>query len=539
MKPTLLFMLLLILVPLMALSQNDDSKTTIIHIDHAQQISYSKADGAQRLIGEVALRHDSARFYCDTAFLYENSKSFVAYGHVHIIPNDSVDIYSNKMNYDGNARFAEFFGNVRLMDDSTLLVTEYLTYDRNSHKANYPNHAVTTRGENRLESVVGNYFDNIKEMQFFDSVVLTSPDYTMNTDTLHYNMNIEKMWFRGPTTIVHEENTMTGRYGYYLENEQMVYLDKRPYFFNATQTMEADSMYYFRKIKFAKAYNNVEMNDTTYKVLMKGNYAEMWRDSGLSYVTDSTHAIYYDNEDSLHIHADTLFFYFKTDYNEKEKMLGYHNVRFYKFDMQGKCDSMAYNMSDSTLLMRGKPLLWSKETQMSSDSINILIANQKIDTVWQYSNAFIISRDTIKGYNQIKGVDMVSIFDDGNLSNVKVTDEAQTIYWLREEDGSLIGVNSSKSKTMNIFMKKDGHGVSYIKYYGGIDETLYPEKDIKENDRYLAGFKWSDELRPKSVADIFRIKADTSNEKTNGGDSSNDSDNEKKVEKTQRRRKSK
>jgi len=537
MNHRLLFSLLLILVPLLAFSQNDDKKKALIHVDHANQISYSKADGAQRLIGEVALRHDSARFYCDTAFLYENSKSFVAYGHVHIIPNDSVDIYSNKMNYDGNTRFAEFFGNVRLMDDSTLLVTEYLTYDRNSHRANYPNHAVTTRGENRLVSVVGNYFDNIKEMQFFDSVVLTSPDYTMNTDTLYYNMNIEKMWFMGPTTIVHEENTMMGKYGYYLENERMVYLDKRPYFFNKTQTMEADSMYYFRNRKFARAYNNVHVNDTSYKVLMMGDYAELWRDRGFSFVTDSTHAVYYDNDDSLHIHADTMFFYFKTDYSEEEKMLGYHNVRFFKSDMQGKCDSMAYNLADSTLLLRGKPLLWSKETQMSSDSMNILIANNKIDTVWQYSNAFLISRDTIEGYNQIKGTDMVSLFDDGNLSNVMVTDEAQTIYWLREDDGSLVGINTSKSKTMNIFMKKGEQGVSYIKYYGGIDETLYPEKDIKENERYLAGFKWLDNLRPKSIDDIFKNVEDTGGNNGGQGVSSDSPDNAKDGEKPQRRRK--
>lgn len=518
-----------------------EKKTTTIHVDRAREISYSKTEGAQRLIGDVALRHDSARFYCDTAFLYENSKSMKAFGNVHIEPNDSVDIYSNRMNYDGNTRFAEFFGNVRLMDDSTLLVTEYLTYDRDSHKASYPNHAITTRGQNTLESLIGCYYDNIREMSFFDSVVLTSPDYTMNTDTLHYNMNINKMWFNGPTTIVHEENTLKGKYGYYLENEELVYLDRRPLFFNKTQTLEADSMYYHRAPKFVKAISDVEVVDTSYCVVMKGDYAELWRNKGLSFVTDSTHAIYYNEGDSLHIHADTMFFYFKSDFNEEEKMLGYHNVRFYKSDMQGKCDSMAYNLSDSILLMRGKPVLWSEETQMNSDSINILISNHKIDTVWQYSNAFIISRDTIQGFNQIKGTDMISLFNDGTLSNVKVIDEAQTIYWLREDDGSLMGINTSKSKSMNIFMKKEGQGVSHIKYYGGIDETLFPEKDISEKDRYLAGFRWWNEIRPKSILDIFRVtgSAVSSQDGQSSGEIGASDDGTNKDEKPQRRRKKK
>ncbi len=526
---------------LFSLALTAQEKKTKIYVDRAREISYSKTESAQRLVGDVALRHDSARFFCDTAFLYENSKSMKAYGNVHIIANDSVDIYSNRMNYDGNTRFAEFFGNVRLMDDSTLLVTEYLTYDRDAHKASYPNHAITTRGHNTLESVIGCYYDNIKEMSFFDSVVLTSPDYTMNTDTLHYNMNIEKMWFNGPTTIVHEENTLKGKYGYYLENEELVYLDKRPFFFNKTQTLEADSMYYYRANKFVKAMSDVEVVDTSYCVVMLGDYAELWRNRGFSFVTDSTHAIYYDEGDSLHIHADTMFFYFKSDLNEEEKMLGYYNVRFYKSDMQGKCDSMAYNISDSTLLMRGKPILWSEESQMSSDSINILIANHKIDTVWQYGNAFIVSRDTIEGFNQIKGTSMISLFDDGTLSNVKVTDEAQTIYWLREEDGSLVGINTSKSKSMNIIMKKEGQGVSHIKYYGGIDETLFPEKDINEKERYLAGFKWLDEIRPKSIIDIFKL-TDAAVGSQNGqsfGEINPSDDGSNKDGKPQRRRKKK
>lgn len=534
----LVVLLLLSLLSLRGWTQ--EKKTTVIHVDRAREISYSKTEGAQRLVGDVALRHDSTRFYCDTAFLYENSKSMKAIGRVHIIANDSVDIYSDRMNYDGNTRFAEFFDNVRLMDDSTLLVTDYLTYDRNAHKASYPNHAVTTRGQNKLVSVVGCYYDNINEMSFFDSVVVTSPDYIMNTDTLYYNMNIEKMWFMGPTTIVHEENTLQGRYGYYLENEDLVYLDKRPLFFNKTQTLEADSMYYHRTPKFVKAMSDVKVVDTSYKVVMMGDYAELWRNKGLSFVTDSTHAIYYEEGDSLHIHADTMYFFFKTDYNDEEKMLGYHNVRFYRSDMQGKCDSMAYNMADSTLLMRKKPVLWSEESQMSSDSINILIANHKIDTVWQYSNAFIISRDTIKGYNQIKGTDMISLFDDGTLSNVRVTENAQTIYWLREDDGSLLGINTSKSKSMNILMKKQGQGVSHIKYYGDIDETLYPEKDISENDRYLAGFKWWDEIRPKSISDIFRFTGSAfDGGKGEGVDSQDDNTEQKKDEKPPRRRKKK
>ena len=35
---------------------------------------------------------------------------------------------------------------------------------------------------------------------------------------------------------------------------------------------------------------------------------------------------------------------------------------------------------------------------------------------------------------------------------------------------------------------------------------MYPESDLKEDDRYLQGFKWHEDQRPKNKDDIFRIK---------------------------------
>ena len=46
--------------------------------------------------------------------------------------------------------------------------------------------------------------------------------------------------------------------------------------------------------------------------------------------------------------------------------------------------------------------------------------------------------------------------------------------------------------------------VSLIKSYKGINETMYPEDDLKEDNRYLSGFKWHDDARPKDKDDIFR-----------------------------------
>ena len=481
-------------------------KKTRIHIEHYDVATFSKSMGdMQRLIGNVKMRHDSAYFFCDSAYFFEKTNSFNAFQNVHIIVNDSVEIFSDLLDYDGNTRFAEFFDNVKLMDDSTILLTEYLTYDRNLHLACYPDSATTYRGDKTLISCIGYYRDDLKEFSFFENVEVTSPKYQMFTDTLYYNTNIEKMWFEGPTIIINEENTLDGEHGYYLVDEDIAFLDKRPVMRNETQRMKSDSMYYNRNIGLAKAYDHVDMIDTSYKVVMRGNYVEMWENKGLSFATDSAYAISYDNDnsDSLYIHGDTLFMYFDKQKEEAKKLIARRNVRFFKSDMQGKCDTLTYLVADSTIRMRVNPILWAEDSQMTGIDIDIKIKDQAIDWVLQKGNAFIISQDTVEGFNQIKGTDITSRFKDGGIHRVNVDgDKAETIYWIRDDDGGLIGIDVSNSETMVIEM--ENQNISIIKSFKDIHETMYPEEDLKESDRYLSGFKWHDEARPRDKDDIFR-----------------------------------
>ena len=503
----LIVFLLLLLAAQGIVAQEQDTvqrKKTRVNIEHYDKATYSKSQGEmQRLIGHVRIRHDSAYFFCDSAYFYEKDNSFEAYQNVHIIVNDSVEIFSDLLNYDGNTRFAEFFDNVKLMDDSTTLLTEYMTYDRNLHLASYPDSATTYRGDKTLKSHYGYYRDRLKEFSFFENVEVFSPKYQMYTDTLYYNTGIEKMWFLGPTTIINKENVLEGTHGYYLVEEDYVFLDQRPFMHNETQQIHSDSMLYDRNIGLAKAYDRVDMIDTSYQIVMRGNYMELWEHKDFSFATDSAYAIYYDSGDSLYIHGDTLFFHFDKEKEELKKLIARRNVRFFKSDMQGKCDTLTYLMSDSTIRMRVAPILWSKDSQMSADKIDIKTDGENIDFVLQNGNAFIISQDTIEGFNQIKGADIISRFKDGSIHHVNVDGtKAETIYWIRDDDGGLIGIDVSDSETMVIEMKNNS--VSKIKGYKKTTETMYPEDDLKESSRYLAGFKWFDEVRPKNRYDIFR-----------------------------------
>ena len=499
------FLILTIYVLLFCWTLNaQQNGKTFVHIEHADYQIYDEAFGKdiERLIGNVALRQDSAYFYSDSAHFNEKTRYFDGFGHVHIKVNDSTDIFSDKCKYSGDIKFAELFDNVILKDDSTVLKTNYMTYDRNKHLATYPRHGSITRNDKNLVSEKGYYRDDIQVAYFRKDVVVTTPKSRMFTDTLEYRIKDEKMYFFGPTTIYYDDNILEGNYGWYDAKNDIAYLDRRATLSNKGYSITSDTMFYDKKADFAKAMSNVFIEDTVNKATIEGNYAEMWKKLGKSFVTDSVRACYFAEKDTLYMHSDTLFFFMDTATQKAERMLAYYNVRFYRRDIQGKCDSLNYYVADSCAKMRKDPIVWAENSQLRGDSINIVIAKKAIDSVLLYPNGFIIQKDTIEGYNQIKGKVMTAYFKKNELDHVYDDGNAETVYWLREEDGSMIGVNISQSVAMDIKIEKNQ--IVRIKYFKKTTETLYPKEKMKPGIEILKGFEWLEELRPVDPNDIFR-----------------------------------
>ena len=156
---------------------------------------------------------------------------------------------------------------------------------------------------------------------------------------------------------------------------------------------------------------------------------------------------------------------------------------------------MHYVVTDSMIYMREKPVIWADNSQLSGDSINVKIKKEAIEKLLMYPNAFVIQEDSISGFNQVKGKQITAFFKENELNNMFNEGNAETIYWLRDDDGSLIGINFSQSSQMDIIIKN--RQISNIKYYKNIKETLYPLEQLNDNQEFLDGFSWQEETRPR------------------------------------------
>ena len=477
-------------------------KKSRINIEQAdiQRYDASLGKNKERLIGGVVFRQEGTRFFCDSAHLNKKKNNFEAFENVHIVVNDTLDIYGERLFYEGDTKIAELFDSVRLIDKNTILTTEHMVYNRNTRIAHYDVGGEIVNKENTLTSKKGYYNTSSKIFYFRNDVVLINPDSETYSDTLIYNTNTEVAYFHGPTVIRGKESIIYTEYGWYDTRNDLSKLIKRPSINNSDQTITADSLIYNNLTYFGQAYGNVLITDTVHDVLIKGDYGEMWDDKGISFITDSAVAITYDKKDSLFIHSDTMWVYFDKDKNAK-KLLSYYNVKFFKEDMQGLCDSLVYTMNDSTIRLYQLPVLWSGQNQLTADSIAIVTRNNQADTLIMYNTSFIISYDTLDSYNQIKGKNMVGYFSDNELVRIKVDGNAQTVYYVREDDGYLIGINLAESSTMTIRLKDSK--LRTINYRTQAKEVMYPESEIPAADKELKGFTWQDASRPRKVMDIF------------------------------------
>lgn len=139
--------------------------------------------------------------------------------------------------------------------------------------------------------------------------------------------------------------------------------------------------------------------------------------------------------------------------------------------------------------------------QIVADTITISMKANVIDYMELFDNCLIASYDTLDHYNQIKGKYMKALFREGQLNKILTNGNAETIYYVKDENEALIGVNKTVSSSMKIFLEKNEF--SWITYIENSKATLYPMNEITEPDRFFKDFEWLTEERPTGPDDVY------------------------------------
>ena len=481
----------------------------IIELRQADELIKAANKDVQILKNNVIFYHEGAFMYCDSAYLYEGSNRFEAFSNVEIDQGDTIFVYGDYLHYEGNTKLARLRNNVRMEDKQATLFTDSLNYDRLNNLGYYFDGGMLVDEENELTSFWGQYNPANKEALFSDSVKLVNEQYTIFADTLKYNTLSKIADILGPSTIVSDSGyieTTRGWYNTITDDSQL--LDRSTvYSSNNDKTLTGDTIYYNRASGYGTVHGNMHLQDTAQKIILQGNYGYYNEETEFGMATDSAFAIEYSQKDSLFLHGDTLTMLTDSIYKEVK---AFHNVRFYRIDLQGVCDSMEYISKDSILYMYVEPIIWHENNQIIGEEINIYLNDSTIDKVHVKNYAFSI-QDRLKDeqYNQLKGRDMNAFFKDGELYHILVEGDAQSLYYLEEDDGNIIGLNKTQSAYLSIDIYKNE--LQKLKLWSSTTAETTPLSLLKPEDKKLKDFIWYDNVRPLDRFDIFRrpIKTQT------------------------------
>ena len=476
------------------------TKVKLTQSDYLEPAVY-KGKKAQKIVGNVVFKHGDNTMYCDIAYYYNKDNNFDAFGNVKIVDKEGMVIYGDSMHYIGNRNLAKIRHNVRMLDREMTLYTDHLDYFTKSKKAMYFNGGRIIDKENTLTSDLGYYISKSLTYHFRRNVVLTNPDYIMYSDTLTFKSRINTAFFDGPTTIVSDDNSIYCQNGWYNTDNNTASFDQKALLQNDNQKLWADSLYYDRDLGFGQGFNNVVLYDSLKNIFVEGNYAEHYEHGGMSFFTDDAQAIIIDEEkDTLYIHSDTLML--ESDTNQEAKtFFAFNHTQFFKNDFQGKCDSLVYYLQDSLMVMHSRPLLWGENSQLSGDKIRVYISNGEIDKVYIDTNSFVLQHDSLEYYNQMSGKNMIVHFIEGSIHHVNIYDNSQSIYFVREEDSTLSGVNLGASSDMRVDFINGT--VGNIVYLSRAKASLNPVEKLSKRALYLRGFKTYLHWRPSTKEEIF------------------------------------
>lgn len=175
----------------------------------------------------------------------------------------------------------------------------------------------------------------------------------------------------------------------------------------------------------------------------------------------------------------------------------YRRVKMYRSDSQMVCDSLVLLNTDSVIRLYIEPVMWNEDNQITSDSMAIYTRNEVLDKAHFMGDPIMGMEIDTMYYNQVGGKDMIAYFANGEVYRNDVEGNAQTIYYMQEEDSpEVTGLMYIESASISFYL--DEGEIDKIAYKQNPTYVLYPMKMIPESQKLrLNDFTWFYERRPE------------------------------------------
>ncbi|HPI55442.1 MAG TPA: OstA-like protein [Chitinophagaceae bacterium] len=430
-----------------------------------------------------------------------------------VVNNEKYSIQSKELTYNIKTKV------VKLLDESTIVTENSTIQTRKGQYDSKTGNAVfdsRTTIENEDQVIIGNritYNDKQGYAKATGNVFVydTKNDSKLAADIAEYNKlsgfgkasgNVILEQQGGKTTLTSKEVEFNKKTGYAKANQDVIVIDTAEKskllcgtlefndnsgFMLATKNPKlitlADQDSMFMRMDTLISIRNDLMHELTRKQILpndKKNTSPRWMYSLL--LADST---YKNEEDTVH-----------------KNLIANHNVKLYSDSMQVVCDSLFYLQSDSIFKLYKSPVMWSKSQQSSADTILLKTVSNKLSEVNLIQSSLLLSETGYEGfYNQLSGNYIDAYFIENQIDKVYVNQNAESIYFEKDDEGACIGANKVASAKINAYFKdKELDHIVLLEQPAG---DFTPSDELTEATKFLTTFKLFDARKPLSKDDIL------------------------------------
>jgi lipopolysaccharide export system protein LptA len=390
-----------------------------------------------------------------------------------------------------------------------------------------------------LTSKEATYYADIKDVYFSQDVDLVDPQYRLKADSLLYNTTTQLATFISKTYIEDSvKRTIITDEGYYDLQNKKANFSHRPIINDGSMRIIANEVNTDDSTGISVLTGNAVFTDTAQGLMVLGNYIVSNRNSGSMVATQHPLMIIKQDKDSTFISADTLFSGRLSDLPVQPDSLAplprgndstsssrtvltlsnrpdsvnqtdsanryfqaYFHVRIFSDSLQAVCDSLFYSGKDSVFRLFRDPIVWSGRSQVTGDTIYMYTKNKQPDEMYVFENGLMVNETGPNMYNQVKGNRIFGYFNDGQIDYIRAKGSAESIYYAKDENDKLIGINKASSDIIDMrFKNKELNRVVFISTVTG---KMLPFKDATDQDRRLRSFKWQEERRPKTKFELL------------------------------------
>lgn len=446
------------------------------------------------------------------------------------IENDDAIIRTTSADYNTNTHIAQLKSpqsTITSKKDGAVIVTDFADYNTDTNIAQLlsPGSTITSKDGAEIITNKADYNTETGLAQLLSpGSIISSKDGTIYTDLAEYNTRTHLARLKSPSIIENKDGRINTSNGTYNTETRIAYLYDHSYVTTKDdKVLEGDTLFYDRRKGYGTAKGNMALIDNERKIKLTGDYGYYNELIDSAYVTGRARAEEFDTEKPIYMHGDEIIGRRVINRIQPDDstsvavldtshiVIANHNVRIYREDIQGVCDSMTFRQQDSMLFMHKHPILWSgnpDDTHLPTRQIfgNVVEIHFNDSTAdWARLPDFGFAAELVEGefYNQMSGTEMYATFENQSIKTLNINGNVQAIYLPMESDSTYNKIVNLESSFLEAFFNEKN--LEKCKIWSQSSGTVTPLYLAKKSLFFLPKFKWFEAIRPKSPDDVMRV----------------------------------